>query len=302
MAQCGLARSGGVRHPVTAAAGVLLLSLLVSALPVSSGDALGVEITPAEPVQGDTLIVLVRAPAGAAVAVRFDGTPVPVFTAGESLRALVGTDPDTVVGRHLFAVRITHPGGPSAWTVRTVHLGTGKFGVRSLTLPPKTFGLITPQNLATERRALQPVLSRRTPVAWWHGPFQAPSAGQMDSPYGEQGIYNGHREWWHQGVDFDAPAGAPVTAANAGVVVLARALPLGGNTVVIDHGHGVLTEYLHLSAFTVSESDRVAKGAVIGRIGATGLVTGPSLHWGLYVAGRWVNPLYWLVGRPGLTS
>ena len=183
-----------------------------------------------------------------------------------------------------------------------MRLGSGHFGVRRLTLPPQTIGLVTSANLTTEARALDPVLGRRTAVAWWTGPFARPSAAPIDSPYGEQSFYNGRREWWHAGVDFDAPAGTPVTAASAGIVALARALPLGGNTVVIDHGQGVLTEYLHLSAFAVREGDRIAQGAVVGRIGATGLVTGPSLHWGLYVNGQPVNPLGWLEPRAGLTA
>jgi len=130
----------------------------------------------------------------------------------------------------------------------------------------------------------------------------SPSAGPVESNYGQQGVYNGHRQWWHQGVDFAASAGAPVVAANAGVIALAQALPLGGNTLVIDHGHGVLTEYLHLSSFAVHAGARVERGALIGRIGATGLVTGPSLHWGLIVNGIPVNPLFWMEPHPGLTS
>ena len=124
----------------------------------------------------------------------------------------------------------------------------------------------------------------------------------MDSPYGYQSVYNGRRMWWHQGVDFAASEGAPVVAPNGGVVVLAQGLPLGGNTVVIDHGQGVLTEYLHLSAFAAHVGARVERGALIARIGATGLVTGPSLHWGLYVNGTWVNPLFWMDAHPGLTQ
>ncbi len=293
---------------------MVLLTLLVGALPASippsassapaaSGDAERVQVRPAEPVQGDTLSVIVQAPAASAVTVRLDGTPAAVFPVGETLRrALIATDPDTPAGRHTLAVTITQPGGPSVRTVRAVHLSAAKFGVRSLTLPPQTMGLITSKNLAIEWQALGPVLSRRTPAAWWHGPFQVPSTGPISAPYGEQGIYNGHREWWHQGVDFAAPEGTPVTAPNAGIVVLARALPLGGNTVVIDHGQGVLTECLHLSAFTVAVGDRVEKGAVIGRLGATGLTTGPNVHWGLYVLGIPVNPLFWLHPRAGLTT
>lgn len=286
-----------------AAAETAFLSFLVSALPVSSGDVTDVRVAPAEAVQGDTVAVIVHAAPGTVVVVRLDGAPVPTFAAGGALRrALIATDPDTRTGRYTIAVTITRPGEPPVRIVRIAHVRAGAFRARRLTLPPKTFGLITPKNLAIERDALRPVLLRQTPVAWWQGPFQAPSTGEMDSPYGEQGIYNGHREWWHQGVDFSAPAGSPVTAGNAGVVTLARTLPLGGNTIVIDHGQGVVTEYLHLSAFTVAVGDRVEKGTVIGRIGATGLVTGPSLHWGLYVLGVPVNPLFWLAPHAGLTS
>jgi murein DD-endopeptidase MepM/ murein hydrolase activator NlpD len=262
-----------------------------------------VQVFPAAPVQGDTLVVLVSDPGRGRVAVRFDGAPEPVFDVGGGrVRALVGTDPAVAPGAHTIRATITGEGGTERRFSVVVHLLAGRFLVRRLTLPPKTFGLITPRNLAIEARALTPVLNRRTPVAWWRGPFRPPSTGPIDSPYGEQGVYNGHREWWHQGVDFAASAGAPVTAPNAGVVALARALPLGGNTIVIDHGEGVLTEYLHLSAFAVREGDRVEQGTVIGRIGATGLVTGPSLHWGLYVNGVPVDPLFWLSPRPGLTQ
>jgi len=261
------------------------------------------QVTPAAPVQGDTLGVLVTALPSARVAVTFDGAAVPAYPSGDGVwRALIGTDPDVGVGVHTVRATVEGQGGVLQRAVQTVHLASGKFGVRHLTLPPKTFGLITSDNLAIESRTLRPVLGRRTPTAWWVGAFQRPSPAPIDSPYGERGVYNGHQEWWHAGVDFDAQAGDRVVAAGAGVVALARALPLGGNTVVIDHGQGVLTEYLHLSAFAVREGDRVARGALIGRIGATGLVTGPGLHWGLYVNGLPVNPLFWLVPRAGLTA
>ena len=259
-------------------------------------------VTPAPAVQGDTLMIAVAAPANADVDLRFDGARIATFPlSGDQWRGLIGTDPDVAVGSHTVTVAVVETGGAPLRVSLTVRVLAGHFGVRSLTLPPTTFSLITPQNLAIERRVLAPVLGRRTPVARWSGTFQAPSTGTMDSPYGLQGVYNGHREWWHGGMDYSAPAGSPVVAANAGVVALAQALPLGGNTIVIDHGQGVLTEYLHLLAFTVHPGATVERGATIGAIGATGLVTGPSLHWGLYVNGIPVNPLFWMEPRPGLT-
>jgi len=295
-----------MRRCTRALACAVLVAVAASGAPagaaVSQTGADALQVSPDAPVQGDTLAIRVAAPPDARVAVTVDGSAVPAYSVAEGVwRALAGTDPDTGVGAHTVRVAIVRPGSPDTRVVRTIRLGSGHFGVRRLTLPPQTIGLVTSANLTTEARLLGPVLGRRTPTAWWTGAFARPSAAPIDSPYGEQSFYNGRREWWHAGVDFDAPAGAPVAAASAGIVALARALPLGGNTVVIDHGQGVLTEYLHLSAFAVREGDRIAQGAVVGRIGATGLVTGPGLHWGLYVNGLPVNPLPWLVPRAGLT-
>ena len=283
-----------------AAAGGLLS--LVSA-PSGAGVVEPLVIAPAAPVQGDTVAIIVRADAASRVTVGFNGTSVQVFAVTEGTwRALRGTDPDTPAGTYSVAAVITPPGVAPVTVRQSVRIGPTKFPERHLTLPSGTVALITPQNLAIERDALNAVLGRRTPEALWRGPFQHPVSGLIDSPYGYMGFYNGVREWWHQGVDYPNPAGTPVTAANGGIVVLARALPLGGNTVVIDHGQGVLTEYLHLASFTVQAGQRLAQGDTIGRIGATGLVTGPSLHWGLYADGHWVNPVFWTTARPGLTD
>lgn len=262
-----------------------------------------VSVSPATPMQGDTLILLITAPAGADVTVRFDGSAVPVFAmSGGIRRALIGTDPDVPAGKHTIAVSVHQDDGVRLQISRTIHLIAGDFGVRNLTLPPKVFGLINPENLAIERRAIVPALTRRSPRVLWHGPFQPPSPGPMGSPYGFQGMYNGHREWWHQGVDFLAPEGSPVVATNEGVVVLAQVLPLGGGTIIIDHGQGVVSEYLHMSGLDVHVGDHVTQGTVIGKLGATGLATGPNIHWGLFVNGIPVNPLFWLEPHPGLTS
>ncbi len=286
---------------------VFVSAAALSAVEAAAGSEApaAIQVAPDAPTQGDTLTVMISAAGQSRAAVAFDGVPVTVFEApGGFSRAIIGTDPDLAPGVHTITVALTRPasGGASVQhAVRTVRLLPGHFAVRSLTMPPQTFALINPKNLAIERQALQSVLVRRTPAALWRGPFRAPSTGEMSTPYGEANVYNGHREWWHQGVDYAGPVGAPVTAAGAGVVVLSRALPLGGNTVVIDHGQGVLSEFLHLSAITVAVGDRVEQGGLIGRIGATGLATGPNVHWGLYAAGRWVNPLFWMQPRPGLT-
>ena len=93
------------------------------------------------------------------------------------------------------------------------------------------------------------------------------------------------------GTDYAGAVGAPIRAANRGVVRLVDRFYLGGNVVYIDHGEGLVTAYLHLSQHRVAEGDTVAQGAVIGLVGATGRVTGPHLHWAVRLHGDRVDPL-----------
>ena len=94
----------------------------------------------------------------------------------------------------------------------------------------------------------------------------------------------------HEGLDFRVPSGTPVAAVNSGRVILARPLFFEGNFVVIDHGQGLLTLYLHLSKFLVKEGDDVTKGQPIGLSGGTGRATGPHLHLAVRWQGVYLNP------------
>ncbi|MFN3285991.1 MAG: M23 family metallopeptidase, partial [bacterium] len=119
-------------------------------------------------------------------------------------------------------------------------------------------------------------------------------AGPVASPYGVRSVYNGQPRGHHLGVDIRAAAGTPVRAAHTGVVVLAERLPLGGNTVIVDHGAGVFTSYLHLQSLAASVGARVRQGQVVGFVGSTGLSTAPHLHWAVRVNGVPVDPLQWV--------
>jgi murein DD-endopeptidase MepM/ murein hydrolase activator NlpD len=125
--------------------------------------------------------------------------------------------------------------------------------------------------------------NRVTPERQWSGPFAAPADAAISDVFGSQRIFNGKTSSPHLGLDFRVPSGTPVTAMNDGTVLLARPLYFEGNFVVIDHGQGLLTLYLHLSEFKVKEGDPVKRGQEIGLSGGTGRATGPHLH----VAVRW---------------
>ena len=101
----------------------------------------------------------------------------------------------------------------------------------------------------------------------------------MTSPFGTARVLNGEVESRHLGTDFAGAVGAPVRAANAGVVALAGHFYLAGNVVYVDHGEGLVTGYFHLSRVEVAQGDTVTRGQIIGRVGRSGRVTGPHLHW-----------------------
>ena len=124
----------------------------------------------------------------------------------------------------------------------------------------------------------------------WRGDFQPPVKAEISDVFGVQRVFNGSVQSTHQGLDFRVTAGTPVAAVNSGTVLLARPLFFEGNCVVLDHGQGLLTLYLHFSEIHVKEGERVAKGQQIGLSGGTGRATGPHLHLAVRWQGVYLNP------------
>jgi murein DD-endopeptidase MepM/ murein hydrolase activator NlpD len=133
-------------------------------------------------------------------------------------------------------------------------------------------------------------LSRVTPEREWSGKFAEPATAAISDVFGSQRIFNGKTSSPHLGLDFRVPSGTPVEAMNEGTVLLARPLYFEGNFVVLDHGQGLLTLYLHLSEFKVKEGDHVKRGQVIGLSGGTGRATGPHLHVAVRWQGTYLDP------------
>jgi murein DD-endopeptidase MepM/ murein hydrolase activator NlpD len=132
----------------------------------------------------------------------------------------------------------------------------------------------------------------------WRAPFARPRASAITSRFGSGRTFNGQVSSRHLGVDFRGAVGAPVHAANRGVVVLVDTFFLGGRVVYVDHGGGLMTGYLHMSRVLVAPGDTVARGQTIGLVGATGRVTGPHLHWNARYGAITVNPMDLLALEP----
>jgi murein DD-endopeptidase MepM/ murein hydrolase activator NlpD len=111
----------------------------------------------------------------------------------------------------------------------------------------------------------------------------------ITAPFGDLRLYNGKKQSQHFGTDLDGDVGDPIYAANEGVVVLARDCYTSGNSVVVFHGASLFTVYLHMSKMDVKEGDEVKQGELLGRVGKTGRVTGPHLHWGVKINGQYVD-------------
>jgi murein DD-endopeptidase MepM/ murein hydrolase activator NlpD len=120
--------------------------------------------------------------------------------------------------------------------------------------------------------------------------FAWPKVARITAPYGDLRLINGKKQSQHYGLDLNGDIGDAAFASNDGVVVMTRECFGSGNTVLIHHGLGMYTAYFHLSRFDVKKGDKVKQGDQVGLVGKTGRVTGPHLHWGVKIDGRWVDP------------
>ncbi len=145
--------------------------------------------------------------------------------------------------------------------------------------------------IARERAAVAAARTRDDARTGFTEDFIWPVRGRISGRFGNQRIYNGTPGAAHSGMDIAAPGGTPVKAPAAGVVTLADDLYITGGTIVLDHGHGVSSNFLHLSRMDVQVGDEVAQGQVFGAVGATGRATGPHLHWGMNWFDVRVDPL-----------
>ena len=207
--------------------------------------------------------------------------------------ALLGVDLEKAPGDYELSVSATTENGEHAECTATLTVRAGKFATESLTVQQQ---FVEPneqqtQRVAAEQEKLRQIFDHITPEKLWHGPFRLPlTGGVRGTNFGKRRILNGQPRSPHTGADFPAPAGTPIHATQSGRVVLAEELYFAGNTVIIDHGLGIYSLYGHLSATNVATGDAVKAGAVIGKVGATGRVTGPHLHWGVTVNKARVNP------------
>lgn len=230
-----------------------------------------------------------------AVTGQFLGQDLVVVTENEgtSHHILIGvpifTEPDV----YELSLNLVDTTGTVTPVQANLQIIAGGYGRQTLTIDNAE---LVSEAIEDEEIALLERTTRKfTPVKSWGSSLSLPAAATMNGVFGTIRSYNGSEfNRYHRGVDFAGAPGTPVLAAADGQVVIADALNIRGNTVVIDHGWGVYTLYAHQNTILVNVGDQVASGQSIGTIGSTGRITGPHLHWEVWLNGINVDPLQWV--------
>ncbi|MEE9277998.1 MAG: M23 family metallopeptidase [Dehalococcoidia bacterium] len=252
-------------------------------------------VTPKEVSQGSVFLVAVDAPGAGFASVAFGGQVISLLREGSRFFTILGIDALTPVGPVPVVIAIADAGGrPVVQQETLVTVRSSNWQTEVVELDESNRALLDPEIRNEDSSTRGPVLRRETPERHWDGVFRPPSDGVITSNYGLLRSYNFMPvEEYHEGLDFAGDNGDPVLSPNAGVVAWVGQTRRRGNGLIIDHGGGVFSGYYHLSEVVVAVGDVVNSGEFIARIGATGLATGPHLHWEVVVHGITVDPVQW---------
>jgi murein DD-endopeptidase MepM/ murein hydrolase activator NlpD len=198
----------------------------------------------------------------------------------------------TKPGTYTLRVEGKGKGGTESTMSYAVTVGAAHYPTSALKVAP---GFVEPPKetlarIEEDQAEKKKVFSSTLPETLWSGRFEPPAEAEVSGVFGSARVFNGVKKSQHTGLDFRVTTGTPIVATNSGTVILARPLYFEGNCVMIDHGQGLLTMYLHLSEFKVKEGDAVKKGQLLGLSGGTGRATAPHLHFAVRWRGKYLDP------------
>lgn len=225
------------------------------------------------------------APSGVA-ALSLDGVAVPVAADGAFIIAFDRDAPASAILTATFADGRTDR--------RTIAVAPGRWDIQNIDASP-TAGVSSAEfqrRRAPELARINAARAQANDVDGWRQDFIWPAQGRISGVFGSQRIYRGTPGNYHSGLDIAAPTGTPFAAPADGVVILAADQPftLEGHLLMIDHGNGLNSAFLHCSKLYVREGQRVRQGQPLGEIGATGRATGPHLHWSMKLRSARIDP------------
>ncbi|AGC44433.1 M23 peptidase domain-containing protein [Myxococcus stipitatus DSM 14675] len=240
---------------------------------------------------GDPVMVAVRGLAGMPTGT-LAGRPLKFFAWGEGFLAVTGLSVELAPGSAMVHVEAPAlAGGAPVELAGTLDVVEPGYPARELKVsgkyvePPASVRT----RIAADKRAFAAAFDQPFSSPHFAQNFVRPRQDRITAPFGDKRTFNGKLSSQHFGVDLDGDPGAPVMASNEGTVVMTRDNYAAGKTVLIHHGADLYTSYFHLSRIHVKNGAKVTQGQRIGEVGSTGRVTGPHLHWGVKVGGRWVD-------------
>jgi murein DD-endopeptidase MepM/ murein hydrolase activator NlpD len=211
---------------------------------------------------------------------------------GKVWYGIAGASLETRPGNYPLELKGVTAAGNNLSFQKQIAVGKGKYHSIAASVP-KQYTEPNPeqlQKIEQDKAIKQHAFAHVTPEREWVGSFRPPVKAVISDVFGTSRTFNGRTQSVHQGLDYAVPEGTPVAAVNSGTVLLAQPLFFEGNCVVLDHGQGLLTLYMHLSNIEVKEGEHVTGGQKIGVSGGTGRATGPHLHVAVRWQGIYLNP------------
>ena len=286
----------------------------------SSRDTGTVILSTDRPARGGVLFALAEGIASDIPRCSWKGATLPCARVSRGVLAIVPLPADEPAG--VFTLAFERPAGR---ITRQITVADRDFGRELVFLDSTHYALVKrAADVARDARALRGVLATESSQRLWRGNWSLPLKGARSAGYGVERFYYlaadssraislgsdmrtrgtfgvdttaasaGVPSWRHAGIDIAAARNTSVLAPAAGTVADVGEYVLTGKTAIIDHGQGVMTAYFHLDTVLVRRGDQIAAGKRIGRVGATGLATGPHLHYGIYLHGKDVDPAAWM--------
>lgn len=224
--------------------------------------------------------------------VSYNAKPVALVKGQQNWLAIIGISLGAKIGTH--KINITEPSGKNR--VKKFTVKQHKYKTQHLTIKNKN--KVNPNNKSAKRIEREFLMKKKLSATFSSTApklnFIRPVAGRDSGRFGLRRILNKQKRNPHSGMDIAAPQGRPIKATESGTVLWVGNLFFSGNVIYIDHGHGLLSLYAHLSKMDVKKGQKVKRGEIIGKVGKTGRVTGAHLHWTVYLNGNAVDPALFL--------
>jgi murein DD-endopeptidase MepM/ murein hydrolase activator NlpD len=283
----------------------LITALVLPATPGSAQEItrkvglLTIRVDETRAVPGGVMVVWLSPPLGTTYAI-LDGFRIQFETVPHGPRALMPIPVTAAPGPRVLGIELVTRSGGRERIAMDVAIGPRTYARREVVIPEARRSLLADPAVVRQSRVLLEALRTHSDKTLWNRRFLSPVGVEPTASFGAAETYPGlagvdsrmdsvYGEY-HRGVDYQVPAGVTLIAPGSGTVLLAEPLVLTGETLVIDHGQGVVSAFFHMGHIDVAAGTTVEAGQALGVAGDTGLVPFPLIHWGLYLHGVAVDP------------